>query len=75
MDGRARPSYGRGVKPKQPDYLKEFPNVEAARSWMRFLRSSNGVKGWNWVVATGPSDRPAVMDLRSAIELGGGYEF
>lgn len=60
---------------KQPAYLKLFPTKNAAAEHCRNKNRANRMARWLWVLADGPEDNFAVLDLASAIELGGGYEW
>lgn len=62
------------MKPRT--YLKFFASKERALDWMRMINTAAqraGNKRDLMVVTDGPEDNFAVMDLDSAIELGGGY--
>lgn len=65
--------YGDGVK--QPAYLKRFADKSAALERARLKNHANRMPGWLWVVADGPENDFAVLDLRSAIDMGLCYEW
>ena len=60
---------------KQPAFLKLFPTRADAEERARIKNRANRMPGWLWVVTDGPADDFAVVDLRSAIELGVGYSW
>ena len=60
---------------KQPSYLKFFPTKSDAVERCRIKNRANRMPGGFWVVAEGPEDNFAVLDLDGAIEMGGGYEW
>ncbi|MBL9187881.1 MAG: hypothetical protein JNK23_10405 [Opitutaceae bacterium] len=66
MDEPRGIDYGGDVK--QPPYLKLFPEKSAARDWARIKNRANRLPRWLWVVADGPNDDFAVLDIRTAIE-------
>lgn len=59
-------------------YMKEFETVEKADSFMRMknraCKLANNFKDL-YCLVDGPSDNYAVVDLKSAIDLGCGYEW
>lgn len=59
-------------------YMKEFKTEGAAMDWMRLKNRAAKLAGNRrdmLVVTDGPSDNFAVVDLNTAIELGGGYKW
>lgn len=63
---------------KATEYLKMFTAENAAMTWMRNMNRTRAAAGNHrdvFVVTDGPEDDFAVMDLKSAIELGNGYKW
>jgi hypothetical protein len=56
-------------------YIKQFENKQKAIGWMNMKNDSNRVKYRRWVVVDGPNNNYAVVDIKTAIELGCGYIF
>lgn len=59
-------------------YLKMFKTENNAMHWMRMKNRACRLAGNfrdMFVVTDGPENDFAVMDLKSAIELGGGYKW
>ncbi len=69
----------RKVQPmKATEYLKMFKNENKAMQWMRMKNRACAAAGNRrdlFVVCDGPENDFAVMDLKSAIELGNGYKW
>ncbi len=57
-----------GGRVKQPAYLKFFADKSAALQWARIKNTACRLPRWLWVVADGPNDDFAVLDIRTAIE-------
>lgn len=60
---------------KQPAYLKLYATRPAALAACALKTRTNRIRFWSWVVTDGPDNDFAVVDLDTAIELGGGYEW
>ena len=63
---------------KTNEYLKMFKNENLAMDWMRMKNRACKLAGnfrEMFVVTDGPENDFAVMDLKSAIEHGGGYKW
>jgi hypothetical protein len=58
-------------------YIKFFSDEGEASSWMRMRNQARLSVGNRdiFAVVDGPEDNFAVVDLRTAIELGGGYRW
>ena len=62
---------------KQPTYIKRMTDYNEAFKWMRVKNQSAKRAGCNNVfcLVNGPDDDYAIVDLRTAIDLGGQYEW
>jgi hypothetical protein len=62
---------------KSETYIKFFSDEGEASSWMRMRNQARLSVGNRdiFAVVDGPEDNFAVVDLRTAIELGGGYRW
>ena len=63
---------------KTNEYMKMFKTEAAAMDWMRMKNRACKLAGNTrdlFVVTDGPENDFAVMDLKSAIELGSGYKW
>ncbi len=60
---------------KQPAYLKLFPTRDDAEDIARIKNRACRMPRWLWVVIDGPADDFAVVDLRTAIEMGARYSW
>ena len=61
---------------KTETYFKTFKNKAGARNWARMKNRACAAAGNRrdiFAVVDGPEDGFAVVDLNTAIELGGGY--
>jgi len=56
-------------------YLKMFKSELNAEAFMRRLNRAAKDRHDVYVITDGPEDNFAIMDLRSAIELGHGYRW
>jgi len=59
---------------RRGDYLRLFADREDARRRM-ILRNQTARDGTVYCLVDGPEDNYAVVDLRTAIDLGGPYEW
>ena len=59
---------------RQESYLKVFTTRDAARDWMKMKNRTNRLPRHLWVVVEHPEGW-AVVDVRTAIEAGFGYEW
>jgi hypothetical protein len=62
------------TKANRETYIQFFDNEEVADAFMR-MRNRARVSADVVVVVDGPEDNWAVVDLSTAIELGGGYRW
>lgn len=59
-------------------YLKTFSNENEAMGWMKMKNRACAAAGNRkelFVVCDGPENNFAVVDIKTAIELGGGYKW
>jgi len=61
------------MKTKQR-YLKEISEEKEARDWMA-MKNQASRDGNIYCLVAGPSDNWAIVDVKTAIELGGPYEW
>lgn len=60
--------------PRRGSYLRFFADRDAARQHM-VLRNHVAREGTVYCLVDGPEDNYAVVDLKTAIDLGGPYEW
>ena len=73
MDGPA--GLGYGDRMKQPAFCRTFATRAAAEERAHLKNRANRMPNWLWVVIDGPADDFAVVDLRTAIEMGAPYSW
>ena len=59
---------------RQPSYLKVFADRTRAADWCKMLNTTNRLPRHRWVLVN-HTDGAAVVDPRSAIVAGRGYQF
>ncbi len=59
---------------RQESYLRVFDTKNAARDRMELKNRANRMPRWTWAIVEHPEGW-AVVDIRTAIEMGLGYEW
>ena len=60
---------------RQPTYTKRFKNDANATAWSRTKNRANRMPGWVFVVVDGPDGDYAVVDIRTAQDMGALYSW